>query len=44
VAVFDFGFARFGAPTRKRRSDKDTPPPKNITKAPIQMSRTIGLK
>ena len=39
-----FACARFGAPTRKRRSDSDTAPPKNITSAPSQMSRTSGLK
>jgi hypothetical protein len=36
--------ARFGAPTRKRRSERDTAPPKNITSAPSQMRRTSGLE
>ena len=39
-----FACARLGAPTRKRRSDSDTAPPKNITSAPSQMSLTSGLK
>ena len=44
MAGFVFCLARLGAPTRKRRSDSDTIPPKNMNKAPSQISRTIGLK
>ena len=33
-----------GAPTRKRRSDNEMPPPINMISAPIQMKRTSGLK
>ena len=39
-----FACARCGAPTRRRRSESDSAPPKNITSAPIQMKRTSGLK
>src|SRR3954471_15388498 len=35
--------AGFGAPIRNRRSDNDSPPPKNITRAPSQISSTSGL-
>lgn len=38
------GFAAgFGAPTRSRRSDRDSAPPIAITTAPSHISRTIGL-
>ena len=36
--------ARFGAPTLRRRSDRDKAPPMNITTAPSQMNRTSGWK
>src|SRR3954468_18660845 len=35
--------AGLGAPIRNRRSDKDSPPPQNITTAPSQISNTSGL-
>jgi hypothetical protein len=44
VTAAAFACARFGAPTRKRRSDSDTAPPKNMINAPSQMNLTSGLK
>ena len=35
--------AGIGAPTRKRRSDSESAPPKAITTAPSQISSTSGL-
>ena len=35
--------ADLGAPTRRRRSDRDSPPPTNIATLPSQISSTRGL-